>query len=89
MRIDFDPAKNRANLAKHGLDFNEVLELDWSTAITSPDRRFAYGEHRYITYVSLYGRLHCLAWTARNGAIRPISFRKANAKERKKYEKEI
>jgi len=63
--------------------------LDWDTVITYIDARTDYGEKRFVTYGMRFGRLHCLIWTPRDGSIRPISFRKANSRERKTYEKEL
>lgn len=84
----FDASKNRENLKKHGLSLADADDLDWDTAITNVDTRKDYAEVRLITYAIAFGRVHCLVWTSRDGAIRPISFRKANAREIKKYEKE-
>ena len=85
----FDPYKNAKNIDKHGVGFDRVADIDWATAITSPDTRVAYGEERSLTYAMLDGRLYCLVWTVRGTALRPISLRRANTRERKKYEKEI
>jgi uncharacterized DUF497 family protein len=84
----FDARKNAANKAKHGVGFEAAAALDWDSAITAIDRRQNYGEVRYLTYALLHNRLHCFVWTWRDGAQRPISLRKANARERKDYENE-
>lgn len=88
MKIEYDEAKNAVNIAKHGVSFERVVEIDFSTAITTQDRRTDYGEIRFIAYAMLDERLHCLVWTWRGKSIRPISFRKANKRERIDYEKE-
>lgn len=88
MNAPYDKRKSLINLEKHGVSFEEVELIDWSSANTAPDNRTDYGEPRFITYVIYKGRLHCLIWTWRDSALRPISFRKANAREREKYEKE-
>lgn len=84
--MKFDPEKNAQNIAKHGLDFHRIVDLDWSNAVTVLDVRVEYKETRNISYVMLEGRLHILVWTPRNGEVRPISFRKANKRERNDYE---
>ena len=89
MTDDFDSQKDAANRAKHGLGFEEIEELDWGKAVTRIDGRHHYGETRFVTYAMRGGRLHCLVWTPRDGGLRPISFRKANEKEKRRYEKEI
>lgn len=88
VKHSYDRAKNAQNLAKHGVAFESITHFEWSVVITKPDNRFDYGEQRFISYAPVKGRLHCLVWTIRDGLVRPISFRKANARERKEYEKE-
>lgn len=88
MKIEYDEAKNAQNIAKHGVSFELVIELDFADSIVSEDRRTDYGEIRFITYAMLDMRLYCLIWTMRGGSLRPISFRKANRRERKDYETE-
>jgi uncharacterized DUF497 family protein len=84
----FDPRKNKANIAAHGIGFERVAEFEWDAAITTRDIRHDYGEDRFISYGTLAGRLYVLVWTPRGGNVRPISLRKANARERAFYEKE-
>lgn len=84
--MEFDAAKNAANIAKHGVSFEEISLFEWESAATERDTRRRYGELRLISYGMVKGRLHVLVWTPRNGKIRPISFRKANARERSHYE---
>lgn len=88
MKIEYDTAKNEANISKHGVSFERVMELDFDNSIVTRDRRIDYGESRFITYAMLEQRLYCLIWTSRGDKIRPISFRKANLRERKDYEEE-
>ena len=84
MKIEYDETKNFANIVKHSVSFERVI--DFSFDFTKIDDRFDYGEVRYISYGFLDNRLHVLIWTSRSGIIRPISFRKANERERKLYE---
>ena len=48
MQIEFDPAKDAANLAKHGVSLALARELDWEAALVWVDDRFEYGEVRRI-----------------------------------------
>ncbi len=82
----FDEHKNQKNSAKHNIGFEHVLSFDWESAITAEDTRYDYGEQRFISYGLVHSRLHVLVWTVRDDTLRPISFRKANARERKFYE---
>lgn len=84
--MDFDPVKNALNIANHGVSFEAVKYFEWRIAFTTPDLRKDYGEERFISYGKMRERLHVLVWTPRNGKARPISFRKANKRERTFYE---
>ena len=86
MDIEFDPAKDQANRIKHGLSLAASAEFDLGSAIVIEDRRFDYGEDRYIAYALLDGRLHVLWYTFRGSKIRVIGLRKANRRERARYE---
>lgn len=88
MKHNYDKAKNAKNIEKHGISFDAIEGFEWSAAITKQDNRFDYGEPRFISYAPVNNRLHCLVWSVRGGLLRPISFRKANIRERKMYEKE-
>lgn len=85
--MPFDNQKNASNRKKHGIGFEDVEAFDWHSAITTEDARDHYGETRFISYGMVRKRLHILVWTLRDGNVRPISFRKANSRERKFYEK--
>lgn len=86
IKYAWDEAKRRLNRDKHGVDFAEIEALDWSSALTREDARDAYGERRFVTMGRIGGRLHICVWTARGAAMRLISLRKANPRERKFYE---
>lgn len=45
------------------------------------DDRAEYGETRYIGYGRIDGLPRCLIFTLRDGEVRPISLRRAHAKE--------
>jgi uncharacterized DUF497 family protein len=88
VRISFDPVKNERNLVERGLSFERVGELDWLTAIAIEDTRHNYGERRIRVLASLEGRLHAAVVTVRSDSLHVISFRKANPREVKGYEKQ-
>jgi uncharacterized protein len=87
MEIEFDPAKDAINQAKHGLSLADVAQVDWGRAIVLPDTRFDYQETRFRAYGFIGRRLHMMAYTMRGTTIGPISFRKANRMEVKRYGK--
>ena len=83
---EWDEAKCRANIAKHGVDFALARDFDFETALVTVDDRFDYGEKREIALGRIGGRIYVLAFQRREGAIRVISLRKANAREVTTYE---
>jgi len=82
MDIEFDPAKDAANIAKHGVSLASAADLEILSIVA--DDRFA-GEQRYRIYGSLAGVPHCLAAVLRNGVVRAISFRRAHEKEYRRH----
>jgi uncharacterized protein len=78
IRFEFDPAKNEANLAKHGVDMAAVAEFEFDTALIAIDTRKSYSETRYIAVGYITGRLHVLVFAKRGSTLRVISLRKAN-----------
>lgn len=87
MKVTFDPAKDAANQAKHGVSLAEARELEWDTALTWPDLRQDYGEPRQcaLGYIGL--RLYAVAFVDRASGRRIISLRKANRREVNRYAK--
>jgi uncharacterized DUF497 family protein len=51
MNYDWDEAKNRKNVAKHGLNFEDAEQVFAGACVTFEDDRFAYDEERLITWV--------------------------------------
>lgn len=89
MNIEFDPAKNKANIRKHGVDLAEVEGMFYDPqALTIEDRDHA--EQRFVTLgLDGFGRLLvvCYAWRGET-TIRVISARKTEPHERKAYERQ-
>lgn len=88
MKIDFDSKKSEKNVAERGLSFEKVSEFDWENAIYTEDERKKYPEQRYVAMGYLGTRLHVICFTPIDGGVRVMSFRKANLREVKRYEKE-
>lgn len=81
--FDFDPIKEASNLSKHGISLARWVDLKILAIVR--DDPFDYGEPRYRAYGLLDGQPHCLVFTTRNDAYRPISLRRAHAKELKRH----
>ncbi len=84
MTIRFDPKKNRQNQAKHGLAFEQVAECDWDK-VRYEVQHGDFAEDRFKAVLPLGGVAHVVVFTYREGAMRIISFRRANRKERMRY----
>ena len=85
MAFEWDQAKARINLAKHGVAFEAAARFDFDTAVIFDDMRTDYGELRQITIGFIGERLHVMAFTRRGEKTRIISLRKANAREERRY----
>lgn len=81
MEIEFDPAKDAANIEKHGISLERAADLEVLAYVE--DDRFA--EPRFRLYGLIDGVAHCVAGTDRDGKVRVISLRRAHAKEMKRY----
>lgn len=85
--FEWDEEKRASNLAKHGVDFELVDLFEWETADVRLDTRQSYGEDRFIAEGMIQGRLFVAVITRRGPTTRLISLRKANVRERRRYEK--
>jgi uncharacterized DUF497 family protein len=86
--IDYDAAKDRENVRKHGLPLGAAELLFDGSFVEEEDRRRDYGETRFIATgpIPFFGdRIFVVIYTWREGVRRVISFRKANDREVRKY----
>lgn len=89
MRIEFDPAKDATNKAKHGVSLALANELDWEAALVWVDDRFEYDELRMIALAPKTETLYYVAFLERGEVRRVISLRRANRREVKHYVQSI
>ena len=87
--LTFDPAKDAANLAKHGFALLDAVGFEWEAAVVWSDNRRDYGELRMVGLVPVNDRLFCVVFVDRPPEQpterRIISLRKANNREVKRY----
>ncbi len=87
MEYEWDPAKAKANLRDHKVDFADAalaLEDALARTVHDPD---ASGEERYVSLGGdPTGRLLVTVFTRRKHRIRIISSRRASRAERRHYE---
>ncbi len=90
MRFEWDERKNRANIEKHGISFEQACTIFDGFTVGAVDDRSDYGELREISLGLMQGvAVIVVVHTDRDGTTRIISARQANKYERKRYEEEI
>ena len=88
VRFEWDEAKRRSNLWRHGIDFAKLSQVFEGVRVTDLDDRHDYGEERLLTLGLLKGRVVAIVHTESDDVIRIISARKAERHEEIKYFKE-
>ena len=84
--FEWDRAKAKANLKKHGIDFADAaLVFDDEERLEWLDDREEYGEDRFCTVGEVHGRVIFVAYAARGNRIRLITARRAAKREREDY----
>jgi len=89
MRYTFDPAKEVANRAKHGVSLALAEILFAGPHRIVADDRFDYGEVRAVAFGLINDRLFVCVYAAREAERRVISLRKANQREVKRYDESL
>jgi hypothetical protein len=86
MEFTWDPQKRDSNLRKHGSDFTDAEEVFRGAVFSFEDRRFRYGEQRFIALGLLRDTVMLIAYTEPDEtSIRVLSMRKANKNEQQTY----
>lgn len=85
MHITFDPAKDRLNLANHGVSLALAQSLEWDLIQVEEDTRIAYGEQRWIGLAPRGQRIYCVVFTEEQDGYRIISLREATNHEKRTY----
>ncbi|MBI3016009.1 MAG: BrnT family toxin [Candidatus Tectomicrobia bacterium] len=91
LRFEWDPKKAAANLAKHGVSFEEGLTAfsDPLARIFDDEDHSSEEEREIIIGHSTQHRLLLVCFTARGASIRIFSARKATRRERQDYEENV
>ncbi|MDP2260858.1 MAG: BrnT family toxin [Caulobacter sp.] len=83
MAFVFDPDKDDANLATHGLSLARASDFQIEAFVI--DDRKDYGETRFRAFGLLDDQPSCLVFTMRADDVRVISLRRAHAKEYRRH----
>ena len=91
MRVEFDPAKDALNRARHGVSLQAATGFDWDTALEREDDRFDYGEVRFAAIGLIGARLYVMVFTegSDDDAVRIISLRPAEKHETRYYHGQV
>ena len=89
--FEWDENKNKSNIEKHGISFEQASKIFSGPIIDGPDYRDDNNEARSIALgvIPSLIMIVVVVHTDRNGIIRIISARPANKRERKFYVKTI
>lgn len=84
--FEYDPEKSAANLAKHGIDFEQAQTI-WNDdkRITRPTYPGDDGEVRWIVIGVIANKLWTVVMSERGDTVRIISVRRSRDRERKAY----
>jgi uncharacterized DUF497 family protein len=87
--FDWDEGNRDKSRRDHGISCEETERVFYDPALRLfPDQIHSLVEERYLAYgKNDLGKKLLVSFTMRSGKIRPISTRRANEKEQKKYEK--
>jgi len=88
--FEWDEAKSRSNLVKHGVSFARARQIFNGPILTFADDRYDYGEFREIA-IGMADDLAVLTvvHVDRTGVTRIISARPATRMERRRYEEAL
>jgi uncharacterized DUF497 family protein len=90
MQFEWDETKNRINIQKHGIDFNDAVDMFKHPLLSRLDNTENYGEERWIGVGWIKNIIALVVYTERkNDVIRIISARKATKQEGRYYEQRI
>jgi uncharacterized DUF497 family protein len=81
--FEWNERKNLLNLVKHGIDFDDAIEVFYGSIILRRSDRNS--EERWIAIGSLDDRLIAVVFTWRADVIRIISARRARKNEEREY----
>ena len=75
MNFEWDAAKNRSNIRKHGFDLADAAEMFQGALLVRPDTREEYGESRWIGIGMIRHRIAVLPVGYADGLNRALSSR--------------
>ena len=91
MKYEWDDAKNRENMRRHGIDFADATEVFNHPMLTRLDDRKDYGEDRWVGIGLMQNTVAVVVYVEwiEEDRVRFISARPALRHERKSYQNEV
>ena len=83
MQYEWDNEKRLINLSKHGVDFDDIAQFEWESALIASELRSS--ERRLVALGHLAGRLHVVVYVRRGAYRHTMDRRKANRREERRY----
>lgn len=83
--INFNPNKDRLNIADHGVSLALAEKLEWDLMVCREDGREDYGEFRLQCFAPISDQLYCVICIEDDDRYRIISLREATPKEVRNY----
>ena len=85
--FEWDAKKSKQNKKKHGVSFEDALEIWQANHLTANDiARSKDGESRSATIGFIQGKIYTAIWAKRGGKIRLISVRRARDAEKEVFQ---
>jgi len=83
--FEWDENKSRSNASKHGIDFEDAVNVFADPHAVMFESRRSSGEVRYLAVGRVEDRCLTVVFTLRSDRIRIISARRARKSERQRY----
>lgn len=86
MEFEWDPLKDAQTQRRRGFGFADVIRIFNGRVDHYPDTRRDYGEERIRAIGEANGHVYAVVYTVRGNAVRIISARRANRRERQLWQ---
>jgi uncharacterized protein len=91
MKFTWNEIKYRENIKNHRIDFNDAIEIFSYPMLTNIDKRFDYGEERWVGIGFMKGIIAVVVYLENDEKqeIRLISVRKATKNESQRFKEKL
>src|SRR5690606_28342012 len=86
MQFEWAEPKRHAVLLRRGIDFARAALIFFGDVVTEPDRRFPYGEDRFISIGKVGADHYVVAHTTIKDTVRIITCWRAGRRARNRYQ---